>query len=188
MRRFILLSAVSGLSLILAAPVVADKESPTPLPFYGSLSGQLLGFDMDPGAIANRCSATPADKIAIWVASFEGWGEVSHLGWTYFYAEHCSYGTPGMPPIPEGTYGQGEITMIAANGDVLKAIYSDGMAYPLTPPAVGYEDTITFVDGGTGRFTFATGEAYEVGTANMPPFGDGAITAEMHGTISYSKK
>ncbi|MDH3512229.1 MAG: hypothetical protein OER85_15370 [Gammaproteobacteria bacterium] len=188
MRRFLLFSAVSVLAVILAAPVVADRESPTPLPFYGSLSGQLLAFDMDPGAIANRCSATPANKVAIWVASFEGWGEVTHLGRTYFYADHCSYGTPGSPPVPDGTYGQGELTLIAANGDVLKALYNDGIAYPLTPPAVGYEDTIAFVDGGTGRFSIASGQAYEVGSVNLPPFGDGALTAEMHGTISYSRK
>ena len=188
MKKFLLLSAVSGLAVILAAPVVADKESPTPLPFSAYFSGQLLAFDMDPGVIANRCSATPDNKVAIWVASFEGWGDVTHLGRAYFYAEHCSYGTPGTPPIPDGSYGQGELALVAANGDVLKAIYTDGVAYPLTPPTVGYEDTIVFVDGGTGRFSFASGEAYEVGTVNMPPFGDSALTAEMHGTISYGKK
>mgnify|MGYP001826896451 FL=1 len=188
MKRFLLLSAVAFLTAILAAPVGADKKISTPLPMYGSFSGHLLALNMDPGVIANRCIATPEGKEAIWVASFEGWGDLTHLGNTYFYAEHCSYGTPGMPPIPDGTYGQGEITMIAANGDVLKAVYLDGIAYPLLPPAVGYEDTIIFIDGGTGRFSFASGEAYEVGSVNMPPFGDGTLTAEMHRTNSYGKK
>ena len=188
MKRFLLLSAVAVLAAILAAPVVADKEVAKPLPMHGSFSGYLLALNMDPGVIASRCTATPEGKVAIWVASFEGGGNLTHLGSIYFYAEHCSYGTPGMPPMPDGSYGQGELTLIAANGDVLKAIYEDGIAYPLTPPAVGYEDTIVFVDGGTGRFTFASGEAYEVGSVNMPPLGDGALTAEMHGTILYSKK
>ncbi|MBT8107874.1 MAG: hypothetical protein KJP17_06540 [Gammaproteobacteria bacterium] len=187
MRKFLLLSAVSGLAVILAGPVVADKKFSQLLPIHGSFSGQLLEFNFLPDVIANRCPDTPADKDVIWVASFEGWGNITHLGRTYFYAEHCSYGTPGLPPIPDGTYGQGEFMMIAANGDVLKAEYGDGIAYPLEPPAAGFEDTITFIDGGTGRFRFASGEAYEVGSVNLPPLGDGALTAEMHGTISYSK-
>ena len=46
-------------------------------------------------------------------------------------------------------------------------------------------DYVTFQDGGTGRFTFATGGGVEMGLVD---FNDFSFKMQMTGTISYSKK
>jgi len=41
------------------------------------------------------------------------------------------------------------------------------------------------VDGGTGRFLFASGGGIEIGSVN---FGDGSFVVELTGMISYKRK
>jgi hypothetical protein len=107
---------------------------------------------------------------------------VSHLGESYMYAEHCSYGTIGIGP--DGTYGQGELTMIADNGDILYGTYTNGISLS-DPPVVGFTDDFTFHDGGTGRFTFASGGGIDLGSVD---FNDFSFTMQMTGVIAYKKK
>jgi hypothetical protein len=45
-------------------------------------------------------------------------------------------------------------------------------------------DYFTFVDGGTGRFAFASGGGTEMGSVDLA---DGSFTVRMDGVISYSK-
>ena len=179
MRRLLLLSLVAVLVTALAAPVAAKKADPTELPFRGTFTGQLIGFDtgFDPG----RCDDSPEGKVAWAVTSFKGWGTATHLGKTYVYAEHCSYaGQEG----PDGTYGEGLLTMVAANGDTLTGTYTDGESLS-PPPVIGFMDYFTFTNGGTGRFTFASGGGVEVGVVDL---GDGSFTLQMEGVISYSRR
>ena len=84
----------------------------------------------------------------------------------------------------DGTYGQGQITLVADNGDVLIGTYTDGVSLS-PPPLIGFMDYVTFQDGGTGRFTFATGGGVEMGLVD---FNDFSFKMQMTGTISYSKK
>ena len=184
MRKLLLLSIMSILVAALAAPVTADKGHSKALPFKATFSGQLLGFNMDPVFVSERCVNPSEDKIAFAVASFEGSGIATHMGNTDAHAEHCSYATAMGP---DGTYGQGEFTMVAANGDILTATYTDGVSFP-SPPAVGFMDVITFDDRGTGRFNFASGGGVEVGSVNLPPEGDGSFILHMEGVISYSRR
>jgi hypothetical protein len=67
-----LLLFVAILVVALAAPVSAEKEEPTELPFRGTFTGYLLGFNEDPGYIADRCRATPTGRAAWAVTSFGG--------------------------------------------------------------------------------------------------------------------
>jgi len=46
-------------------------------------------------------------------------------------------------------------------------------------------DYLTFQDGGTGRFTFASGGGVEMGSVD---FTDYSFTVQMTGVISYGKK
>jgi hypothetical protein len=46
-------------------------------------------------------------------------------------------------------------------------------------------DYFTFTDGGTGRFTSASGGGVEIGAVDVR---DGSFTLEMTGVISYSRR
>jgi hypothetical protein len=46
-------------------------------------------------------------------------------------------------------------------------------------------DYVTYVDGGTGRFTYASGGGLEMGSVN---FNDFSFTVSMTGVIAYKKK
>ena len=182
MRKVLLLWLTALVAATMAASVAAEKGGPTELPFKGMFSGVLLGFNEDPEVIADRCDNTPQGKVAWAVTSFEGWGTATHMGRTYVYAEHCSYAVAGVGP--DGTYGQGELTLFAANGDMLSATYANGVSLS-PPPIVGFTDYLTFDDEGTGRFNFASGGGVEIGSVDLS---DGSFTLQMAGEISYSKR
>ena len=167
--------------LVFSSDIFAKDVGGKTVPISSTFSGYLLGFDETPEVIAERCSP-PSGKFAWAVTSFEGWGTASHLGESYMYAEHCSYGTNGIGP--DGTYGEGEFYTIADNGDVLVGTYTNGVSLS-GPPMVGFMDYITYTDGGTGRFTYASGGGLEMGSVN---FNDFSFTISMTGVIAYKKK
>jgi len=179
MRRLSMLSLVAVLVAVMAAPVSAKKPDPTELPLMGEFSGRLIGF----GAVEEgRCDATPEGKVAWAVTSFEGWGTATHLGKAYVYAEHCSYADEVTGP--DGTYGQGQFKIVAANGDILYGTYTDGESLT-PPPLVEFVDKFTFVNGGTGRFATASGGGVEMGIADLE---SGAANWQMEGVISYKRR
>jgi sugar lactone lactonase YvrE len=153
------------------------------LPFLASFSGQVLGINEDASDIAARCSDRPAWAIV----SFEGTGDMPGMGLTHVFAEHCSYvgplpdGTMG----PDGTYGEGVLILTAADGEVVMGTYAEGVSTS-PPPDVGFADAFTF-DGGTGRFSDATGRGMEMGTVDFSMgFGPGApFSMTMEGVIAY---
>ena len=104
------------------------------------------------------------------------------MGKTYMFAEHCSYRPEGGPPI--GEYGEGILELTAANGAILTGTYM-GFTTLAEPPMFYFMDFFTFEDGGTGRFSFASGEGIDLGSAN---FDDGSFTIQMTGVISYRKR
>jgi len=171
---------IAGL-ILLSSTLYAEKPTDKALPFHGTLSGYLIAFNEDPDAIADRCNP-PAGQVAWAIASFDGWGDVTHMGWTYGYFDHCSYRPENGPPI--GEYGEGEARMIASNGDVLTATYTGGTSIP-QPPMFYFMDYYTFDDGGDGRFNFASGVGVDIGWLNMS---DGSFEIEMKGVISYRKR
>jgi len=173
MRKFALLIFCITLVLASAAPVAAGNTKEKP--FHAELHGYLLGFNTDPAVIADRCT-DPSNTWA--VTSFEGWGDVTRLGDSYAYAEHCSYIEPAF------TYGEGTLTLTGANGDVLLAVYGPGESIFLPEPLVGFTDGFTFTDGGTGRFAHASGGGWEHGSLN---FDTGAFSLWMDGDIAYQK-
>ena len=187
MRKLLIVTLAFVLGTLFVTPLSAGGGGKHALPFYGNMSGVLGIFIDDPEKIAARCEV-PEGKIGVWaIASFEGSGTVTHLGRSDVSATHCSY--VGILPDgsygPDGTYGQGELTTTAANGDVLLATYDNGTSYQDPDGLIIFMDEFTFVDGGTGRFKLASGGGVEIGTVN---FGDGTFTVEMFGVISYKRK
>ena len=180
MRRLLLLSLTTLLVVAFATPVSAEQAEPKELPFAGELHGRLIGFGEVP---EGRCDESPDGKVAWALTSVEGWGTVTRLGWAYVYAEHCSYSLDGTPETGDGTYGEGELTIVAANGDILRGTYADGVSLT-PPPVVDFQDLFTFVDGGTGRFAIASGGGIEFGVADL---GDGSASWRMEGVISYKR-
>lgn len=182
MQRLLILSLTFALGLSLAAPLAADKGAPKELPFYGSFTGGLfLETELDAEIVADRCPSTPDGKVVWAIASFWGDGIATHLGKTYVEANHCSYADEEGP---DGTYGQGELTFFAANGDMLSATYANGVSLS-PPPVVEFMDDFSFRDGGTGRFRFASGGGVEMGSANLL---DETFTLQMSGVISYKRR
>ena len=176
------ITIIAGLILI-SGDLYAKKVDGKTVPFHTEISGYLIEFNVDANAIATRCTAVPEGKVAWAIASFDGWGNTTHLGWTYFYADHCSY-RPELGP-PDGTYSEGEFYMIAANGDHLTGTYFEGISFPGDPPMVHFIDSFMFDNGGDGRFNFASGEGVDTGFLNSV---DGSFTIQMTGEIAYSKR
>jgi len=172
---------IAGIAILLSGNLYAVKPHDKALPFHGTLSGHLIAFNEDANDITDRCSP-PAGQVAWAIASFEAWGDITHMGWTYGYFDHCSYRPEFGPPI--GEYGEGEFRLIADNGDALTGTYTGGTSNP-QPPMFYFMDYFTFDSGGDGRFSIASGGGVDVGSLNMA---DRVFTMEMTGVISYGKK
>jgi hypothetical protein len=167
--------------IFVSGNLYADKPVGKMVPFHSAFSGHLLGFNEDVDDINARCNP-PSGQVAWAIASFDAWGTATHMGETYMYAEHCSYRPTNGEP--EGFYGEGEFYLTAANGDILVGTYTNGV--PIAPPPViGFMEFSTFHDGGTGRFTFASGNGVDIGSFNTA---DGSIMIQMTGVISYGKR
>ncbi|HSG87076.1 MAG TPA: hypothetical protein VLA23_12130 [Candidatus Limnocylindrales bacterium] len=170
MRRFGALIGVVTILAFAAGPVVASGDQDRP--FKATLWGDDVTFN--PEIPAGRCveMAGVADALSTFKVS----GYATHLGWVEAVAEHCS-------DFDTGTYGDGRLTIIAANGDTLKGTYTNGES-TAPPPVTGFRDDFAFIDGGTGRFAFASGGGTEVGLFDMDTF---ATSVYMEGVISYGR-
>lgn len=169
-----MLAAAVALLLLAALPSSASDHGDTELPFTAVLSGSDVTFNTDSAEIDARCDS----EFAFSVTTFRGSGQATHLGRVGFVAEHCSLDF-GQGP---GPYEQGQLTLYAANGDQLKATYTNGVSDPTNFPVIAFRDDFSFVDGGTGRFTFASGGGVETGLFHF--FTD-EFTVQMNGTITY---
>jgi hypothetical protein len=113
-----------------------------------------------------------------WVIEFTVTGHVSHLGKVTGLGSHCS-----QVDFQTGnaTYGDGILTIVAANGDELWGTYHSGTSGPLSVTELWWQDTFVLI-GGTGRFANASGGGVEWGTALAATF---ELEYEMEGMISF---
>lgn len=157
-------------------PDAGDASTPSasrvPVPFHSELTWDKVAGSPD----VSPCRRTlPAGKVYLFRNTNAGTAVSTHLG-TGAYENHtCVYGTPGRP---EGWFA--DIRWTAANGDVLLAT-SDFQRWTGAPGQSTAIDTVTFHDGGTGRFQFAQGEG--MCYVDAP-----ARTAVYEGTLRYGKK
>lgn len=160
-----------GVALFLVASIAPGAAASDEQPFRAVVSGDDVSLDFT--VPAGRC-VEMADT-ADYVATFRGSGTATHLGHVAVEAEHCS-------DQDTGRYGDGVLTLTAANGDVLRAIYGNGTSDPSEFPTITFADDVRFVDGGTGRFVTASGDGVETGTVDATT---SEFTVRMQGRIAY---
>lgn len=173
MLRRVVFQAFVALALVVAAsvPAGAMKGARPDVPMKGSVTSVESSFD----AVIpeDRCPTIGEDTDAI--SRFSGYGTATHLGTFTWRSSHCA--------SFDGFYGDGFMTIVAANGDSLEAVYGDGLVLG-GPPVAPIVDQITFVDGGTGRFAHASGGVSEVGTFD---FITGQVNLDWSGRIAHGR-
>ena len=165
-----LLSAVHPLrtaALLAALACGTAFAGPTNVPFKATLVVQEQ-IRPDPA----RCQANP-----YLAGTTAGSGQASHLGAV------TGSGTDCITPTSAYTYAfsNGKLTLIAANGDELRADYAGALTPSATPPIFVVAGTYR-ITGGTGRFSGASGTGAVGGLTNLQT---GQGTLELNGNISY---
>jgi len=135
------------------------------------------------GGVPDPCQGLhgnpPAGMSYLMRNTSEGPAVSTHLGGGNFEIHTCVYGTMvNGRPAPAGWFA--DMRWTAANGDLLLAM-SRFLYWTGTPGKSVAVDSVTFQNGGTGRFLFAEGEG--LGYVNAPE-----RTAVFDGTLRYGKK
>jgi hypothetical protein len=163
---------VAGLVFALAALAPAwalAKKGGTDRPIKGTVSG---------AATTTPTSETTGDYFQ------ESAGVASHVG-KYTREVVGTYEVTGTEPGFVFIHGEGEFTVVAANGDELDGYFEfDGVVDLST--GIRTSTVQAEFQGGTGRFADASGEATEedVITPTETP-GEGHITGTFKGHVSY---
>jgi len=191
MRRMFAVLAAAILAFALAAPAAATSgQTPHAVPFHMQVTGVDRPLEMAPGTppfldrstFGGRCTV-PSD----WVTTVDSTGTAEHMGTISVVNSHCTrFDFLSAPPMP-GVFGDGRMTITAANGDQLWVEYSGSFQFwPSDRPDAGTSyiamDQMTIV-GGTGRFVDASGSL--LGNA-VDEFGTGADVGQFSGWILYS--
>lgn len=153
--------------LLIAAPAAADRGGDQERPIKMVWSGTFAILEEGP-----ECSAEGFLPVY-----FEGTGNVSHMGAMEFESRHCVN-------LVTGEFVLGAQVITAANGDELHGTYF-GQLTPITETD-WTATTYNTYEGGTGRFTNASGFAGP--TATYVTFTSptaGVLGGEIIGTISY---
>jgi hypothetical protein len=155
--------------LLLVGVSSAATASSTGVPIEERLSGYTTSITYaDPGDVLatsdveGRCE-TPSN----WVSTSRGTGTISHLGRVSWVTEHCFQ-------LSSATFGEADLVIVAANGDMLFGTYDGAM----TGATTFVEEMV--ITGGTGRFVGASGVVAESGwfdpaTGYMEVTGGGVI-------------
>jgi hypothetical protein len=160
--------AVAAVALLLAAtPAAASPDADQERPYRVVWSGSFQMFGEEP----NWC---PPDLVPVHI---EGSGIASHMGAIEVETWHCS-------DLDAGEFVLGVEVITAANGDELHGTYT-GLLTPITETEWTC-DTYHVYDGGTGRFSNASGVIGPSTTAITftSPIG-GVLGGEVVGTISF---
>lgn len=155
----------TGLATSLFAGIAV--AGPTGVPFKATLvTHEDIRFD------PTTCQSNP-----YLAGTTTGSGSASHLGTV------TGSGTDCITPTSAYTYAfsNGKLTLIAANGDELRANYSGALTPSATPPIYVVNGTYQ-ITGGTGRFSGASGTGAVGGLTNLQT---GQGTLDLKGSISY---
>ena len=187
MRSALVVALVAGLALTGCARstdaphAFAAPAAPTAVGANTSPSSADLPFRSEivwtktEGSEISLCThPLPAGKVYLMRNHQTGTAVTTHLGAGEFEGHTCVYGATR----PEGWFGEWRWT--AANGDVLLAT-SEFQYWTGVPGKSIAVDTVTFQDGGTGRFLVAEGEG--MAYVNAP-----ARTAVFEGLLRYGRK
>lgn len=176
-------TAVTG-SGISAAAAPADAKV-VELPFHSEVVWTKVVNGGAPDSCQGLHGNPPAGMSYLMRNTSEGPAVSTHLGEGNFEIHTCVYGTPGNPaaippirPTPMGWFA--DMRWTAANGDVQLAT-SKFLYWTGTPGKSVAVDSVTFQNGGTGRFAFAEGDGMSY--VNAPE-----RTAVYEGTLRYGKQ
>lgn len=187
---------VAAAALLALAPVATTAAGGMTVPLRGSVDGfALYGYGEDQGTngLGNvlDCNINLGDEFDFYkVTTFTAAdGTMSHLGRVHVAAAHC--------PTPAGPT-QGQIALVAANGDVLYGEYTgtyeeDGTHVAVTFMGSSSTGACYLLDGvaceSTGRFEDAVGQATMVADAypgdENDPFVPWPWWATWMGSLSY---
>ncbi len=169
------------------SPRVGAAAEAVATPLKGDLSFLVTGQEwagipgVDRSTFGGRCSL-PSDYVVTAIAS----GTLTHLGQlSPSTVSHCNQiqwtMVDGQPAPASATYSDGRWDVVAANGDVLKLTYGNGV---VTVGGAGgtLHDEFAIV-GGTGRFRNASGGGVDEGTFDA--FTDPLLRIRMSGSIAY---
>ena len=135
LRRLSIVGAALALLMLTVVPAAAGPKG-TDRPFKADLAG-VIEFEF------NTDCGSPAPPLV----TTESSGTATHMGRVEANWEHCA------GPRTGGGITNGELTMIAANGDELVLVYGVDGPTP-TDPTNSFEMD---VESGTGRFADAQG-------------------------------
>lgn len=140
----------SALAACLASTLAL--AGPTGVPFKASLTThEVIGFD--PVA----CQSAP-----FLAGTTTASGQASHLGAVTGSGTDCITPTSAYTSV----FSNGKLSVIAANGDELRADYSGNLSPSATPPVFVINGTYR-ITGGTGRFANASGTGTVGGLENL---------------------
>lgn len=176
----------SSAATVFAANVEGQSEADGMLPFHSEIAYQPPEQVPVP---EGKCTEPVPEGLAyLWLSRIHGTANSTHLGNGSYYAELCIFGMMTDPAAPPPTNGipMGWHVMLqvwtAADGDELSATgRMIGFTAPPGTPGFKFIESLSFLDGGTGRFEYAEG----TGTGFVDPV---AQTAVYDGWLRYGKR
>ena len=149
------------------------------LPFHSEITWTKVVNGGAPDPCQGLHGNPPDGMVYLMRNTSEGPAVSTHLGEGNFEIHTCVYGTMvNGRPAPAGWFA--DMRWTAANGDVLLAM-SRFLYWTGTPGKSVAVDSVTFLNGGTGRFQYVEGEG--MAYVDAP-----ARTAVYEGTFRYGKK
>lgn len=189
MRRLFLVLMVLALAVVGIAGAASARmvERPFKAEFTGATVDNIYapGFDFmtNPWATSEFDGRCPGG--ASWLITDAGTGHATGLGEFTWSETHCTR-IIQLVPVPDAVLFAGELTFVTANGDVLEETFEPATGIYPEDDMLCADTYATFV-GGTGRFTNASGSAYEKGcwpASNTGPESEYMIIKSA-GTLAY---
>ena len=174
-------------SSVVAAPAEQEQRAGAgqQVPFHSEVAWE---FEQLPIPMGRCAQAVPDGLSYLWFSQIVGTATSTHLGTGPYEIDLCLYGIltdPGADPpnngIPMGWYADRQV-WTAANGDQLKATGAlIGFTAPPGTPGSKFIESLSFLDGGTGRFEYAAGSGRGLVDST-------AQTAVYDGVIRYGRQ
>jgi len=157
----------------------APADRTVEVPFHSEIAWTKVVNGGDPSPCQGLHGNPPDGMVYLMRNTSDGLAITTHLGAGDFQIHTCVYGriVDGKPG-PAGWFA--DMRWTAANGDVLLAT-SRFLYWTGQPGRSVAVDSVTFQNGGTGRFAFAEGDGMSY--VNAPE-----RTAVYEGTLRYGKK
>jgi hypothetical protein len=169
-------TGVTGAGSAAASTAAASDAE---VPFHSEITWTKVVNGGAPDSCQGLHGNPPAGMGYLMRNTSEGLAVSTHLGAGDFEIHTCVYGTVASGrPAPAGWFA--DMRWTAANGDALSAT-SAFLYWTGQPGRSVAVDSVTFQNGGTGRFAFAEGDGMSY--VNAPE-----RTAVYEGTLRYGKK